>query len=184
MEALKPLLVLGLLGTILYGAFLIMQKGPGNAGPAWQPPAATSQAAMAGDAPAFAPSAPAVEIPAPPVSQPSPAVVAAPPIADLPAAQAAAYPPPAAAAAAPPTAIDPTLPPMSPAPPSFSPPPLQAPIAAAATVAPATLIPITVEGAQSIPKRGRLPDPSTPMRADAHDSADGGLHYVLHDGVA
>jgi hypothetical protein len=39
MEALKPLLVLGLLGTILYGAFLIMQKGPGNAGPAWQPPA-------------------------------------------------------------------------------------------------------------------------------------------------
>ena len=135
MEALKPLLVLDLLGTILYGAFLIMQKGPGNAGPAWQPPAATSQAAMAGDAPAFAPSAPAVEIPAPPVSQPSPAVVAAPPIADLPAAQAAAYPPPAAAAAAPPTAIDPTLPPMSPAPPSFSPPPLQAPIAAAATVA-------------------------------------------------
>ena len=34
-------------------------------------------------------------------------------------------------------------------------------------VAPATDTPITVLGAQSIPKRGRLPDPSTPMRADA-----------------
>ena len=42
-------------------------------------------------------------------------------------------------------------------------------VAPAAMVAAAVEIPITVEGAQSIhvPKRGRLPDPSTPMRADA-----------------
>ena len=39
MEALKPLVVLGLLGTILYGAYLVVQKGPGQTGPAW--PAAT-----------------------------------------------------------------------------------------------------------------------------------------------
>ena len=57
MEALKPLVVLGLLGTILYGAYLVVQKGPGQTGPAW--PAATqtdiAQGGMAADAPPFAP---------------------------------------------------------------------------------------------------------------------------------
>lgn len=53
MEALKPLLVLGLFGTILYGAYSVVQKGPSGS----EPPAAASTA------PAFAP--PAVQLPAP-----------------------------------------------------------------------------------------------------------------------
>jgi len=59
MEALKPLLVLGLLGTILYGAYSIVQRGPTAAGPAWQPPS-SPVAATATDAPPF--QAPAVEM--------------------------------------------------------------------------------------------------------------------------
>ena len=54
MEALKPLLVLGLFGTILYGAYSVVQKAPGKDEPA--------VAAVAGEAPAFAP--PAVQLPA------------------------------------------------------------------------------------------------------------------------
>lgn len=57
MEALKPLLVLGLFGTILYGAYSVVQKAPG----ASDPPAVA--ATVAGDAPAFAP--PDVQLPAP-----------------------------------------------------------------------------------------------------------------------
>ena len=60
LEALKPLLVLGLLGTILYGAYTIIQRGPGSGGPAWQPPG-SPVAATAPEAPAF--QAPAVEVP-------------------------------------------------------------------------------------------------------------------------
>ena len=60
MEALKPLLVLGLLGTILYGAYSIVQRGPSTGGAAWQPPT-SALAATATDAPPF--QAPAVEIP-------------------------------------------------------------------------------------------------------------------------
>lgn len=119
MDSLKPLLVLGLLGTILYGAFTILQKGPGSGGPAWQTSATTSQAELPADAPPFAPSAPAVEIPAPPMDQPAPVAASVPPIADLPAAQAAAFPPPAAATSAPPAAVEPTPPSASPAPPTF-----------------------------------------------------------------
>lgn len=54
MEALKPLVVLVLFGTILYGAYSVVQKGPTAA------PDATS-AATTSDAPPFAP--PAVEVP-------------------------------------------------------------------------------------------------------------------------
>ena len=57
MEALKPLLVLGLLGTILYGAYSIVQRGPSTGGAAWQPPT-SALAATATDAPPF--QAPAV----------------------------------------------------------------------------------------------------------------------------
>jgi LysM repeat protein len=148
MEALKPLLVLGLLGTILYGAFSILQKGPGNGGPAWQSPAASSSAEMASDAPPFAPAAPAVEIPAPPLDQPAPVTASAPPIADLPAAQAASFPPPSAAA--PPVAADPTPPPAGPAPPTFltaqsAPPPV------ADTSAPAQAAPVDPPPASPFP---------------------------------
>jgi hypothetical protein len=55
MEALKPLVVLVLLGTILYGAYSVVQKGPGSGGQA-----AVQQLAAA-DAPPFA--APQIEIP-------------------------------------------------------------------------------------------------------------------------
>jgi hypothetical protein len=150
MESLKPLLVLGLLGTILYGAFSILQKGPGNGGPAWQTPATTSQTELAADAPPFAPSAPAVEIPAPPMDQPAPVTASAPPIADLPAAQAAAFPPPAAAAPAPPAAVEPTPPPASPAPPTFLTAQSAAPPVADASL-PAQTAPIETPPATSFP---------------------------------
>ncbi len=88
-EALKPLVVLVLFGTILYGAYSVVQKGPS--------PAANEPAAVAGDAPPFvsppaqpqvdmraavqeAPvsSAPptAVQPPAPPAPAPAPIPVA------------------------------------------------------------------------------------------------------------
>ena len=36
LEALRPLIVLGLLGMILYGAYSIIQKGPKETDQAWQ----------------------------------------------------------------------------------------------------------------------------------------------------
>jgi LysM repeat protein len=65
MEALKPLVVLVLFGTILYGAYSVVQKGP----------AAESAAATAGDAPPFAatPPSPQVELaPAAPANTAAP----------------------------------------------------------------------------------------------------------------
>ena len=71
MEALKPLVVLVLFGTILYGAYSVIQKGPSAT------EGTTTQAAT--EAPSFAP--PAVEIaaaaPAPTVVPPAPAIPAA-----------------------------------------------------------------------------------------------------------
>jgi len=75
LEALKPMLVLGLLGTILYGAYTIIQRGPGNGGPAWQPPG-HAVATMASEAPAF--QAPTVEVPAAPMAPPAPVATAVP----------------------------------------------------------------------------------------------------------
>jgi len=138
MEALKPLLVLGLLGTILYGAYSIVQKGPAQSGPAWQPPgveAGVAQAGITTNAPPF--TAPAVEMPppvatqaptAPPVTSAAPAAAfpsSAPPVGALPAAAAVAA---AAAADKPPTYLSaqsapppvaepmPSTPPAGPAP--------------------------------------------------------------------
>lgn len=76
LEALKPMLVLGLLGTILYGAYTIIQRGPGSGGPGWQPPGSTV-AASAPEAPAF--QAPNVEVPPGPATSPASAVSAVPP---------------------------------------------------------------------------------------------------------
>lgn len=73
LEALKPMLVLGLLGTILYGAYTIIQRGPGSGGPGWQPPGSTV-AASAPEAPAF--QAPNVEVPPGPATSPASAVSA------------------------------------------------------------------------------------------------------------
>ena len=44
LEALRPLIVLGLLGMILYGAYSIIQKGPKETNQEWQPPGATHAA--------------------------------------------------------------------------------------------------------------------------------------------
>lgn len=66
MEALKPLVVLVLFGTILYGAYSVVQKGPATE---------STPATAAGDAPPFAaaPAAPQVELtPAVPAAQPTP----------------------------------------------------------------------------------------------------------------
>jgi hypothetical protein len=119
MEAVKPLIVLVLFGTILYGAYTVVQKGPSKESdshasapeaPAFAPPAvevpqpgpadgapaeATAQAPPPAVAATAADAAPVVPAPPPPVGQPP----AQPPAATPP-------PPPAAAAAAPPTAPD------------------------------------------------------------------------------
>lgn len=106
MEAIKPLIVLALFGTILYGAYSVVQKGPSKDH--------GSQAA-ATEAPPFVP--PAVELPAQPPANAQPAVpppaatvaqqpLAAPPGVPQPlAAQPLAAPP-----GAPPAITPPTLP--------------------------------------------------------------------------
>jgi hypothetical protein len=105
MEAIKPLVVLGLLGTILYGAYSVIQQGPGNAAGSWQLPGTSAPVAQGGpatEAPPF--NAPAVEIPAPVGVQP----VATASIAGIPAAPAAAFPSPPVTASP-----QPALPPAS-----------------------------------------------------------------------
>lgn len=151
LEALKPLVVLGLLGMILYGAYSIVQKGPASPAPPPLAEAPPFQSAADALAPAAAPSAPNVELPAAP---------SAPPLATAEAA-AASSPPPAASPAAttylsaqtapPPESIDPTLTDAAPggtadalapppaAPPAEATPPAPFPLAAteqAATAAP------------------------------------------------
>ena len=111
LESLKPMLELGLLGTILYGAFTIIQRGPGGAGPGWQPPG-SPVAATAPEAPAF--QAPAVEMPQAATPPPAPAAPAVPPPAvalpPAPIAETAPDQPPtylAAQAASPPVTVPP-----------------------------------------------------------------------------
>jgi hypothetical protein len=146
LESLKPMLVLGLLGTILYGAYTIIQRGPGSGGPGWQPPGSTV-AASAPEAPAF--QAPSVEVPPAPATSPALAVTGPPPptftLPPAPATETAPDQPPtylAAQAAPPPVTAQPdaalTQPEQIPA--TFSPPRLSAapsaggPAAAAAFV--------------------------------------------------
>lgn len=131
MEALKPLVVLVLFGTILYGAYSVVQKGPSatevtasqatTEAPSFAPPAvevaAVAPAATAASPSAVAPSATSSPIPlatAVPVSTPAPAP--APPASVFPV---ATTPPPAPAAVvvAPPPSV--AVPPAT----SLSPPP-------------------------------------------------------------
>jgi hypothetical protein len=114
LEALRPLVVLGLLGMILYGAYSIIQKGPSRGGPDWQ------ASETAGDPPPFTggqPTPPEVELTEPaaapatiaaataaPPPQPSTAVTAAAPA--EPAIPAAPNQTPAAAAEMSPTYIE------------------------------------------------------------------------------
>ena len=64
LEALRPLIVLGLLGMILYGAYSIIQKGPKETNQEWQPPGSTH--ATTSDAPPFKPSVPTPQVSTPP----------------------------------------------------------------------------------------------------------------------
>ena len=128
MEAIKPLIVLGLFGTILYGAYSVVQKGPthdaGQAAtseaPAFAPPeVVVSQQAAAPAASATPAAAPA---PAPPAIPgpvgPPPSLPAAPPAAVVNAQPPDALP---AAAPVPPASVvaaTPFGPPAPPAPPT------------------------------------------------------------------
>lgn len=109
MEAIKPLVVLVLFGTILYGAYSVVQKGP----------TAAVEGTAASQAPPFAAApaaAPQVELPAaPPPFAPAP-VVAAPPVAA-------------------PVALAPTVTAPAVAPPQVPPPPFAAQVPAAAPAA-------------------------------------------------
>ncbi len=64
LEALRPLIVLGLLGMILYGAYSIIQKSPKETNQEWQPPGSTH--ATTSDAPPFKPSAQTPQVSTPP----------------------------------------------------------------------------------------------------------------------
>ena len=128
MEAIKPLIVLGLFGTILYGAYSVVQKGPthdaGQAAtseaPAFAPPEvvvsqqAAAPAASAAPAAAPAPAPPAIPGPV----GPPPSLPAAPPAAVVNAQPPDALP---AAAPVPPASVvaaTPFAPPAPPAPPT------------------------------------------------------------------
>ena len=64
LEALRPLMLLGLLGMILYGAYSIIQNGPKETNQEWQPPGSTH--ATTSDAPPFTPSVPTPQVSTPP----------------------------------------------------------------------------------------------------------------------
>lgn len=114
MEALKPLVVLVLFGTILYGAYSVVQKGPSSAEP--------TVAQAANDAPPFSP--PPVEL-APPPSLAQSNALQSPPVTPGPI-------PPAAGVSQ--TTATPTLPVAPAAAPIAAPPSVPAPVAG--TVAP------------------------------------------------
>ena len=195
MEALKPLLVLGLFGTILYGAYSVVQKAPGTSEPA----AATG----AGDAPAFAP--PDVQLPAP--TGTAPALPAA-------AATASALPAPVlpSPAAAPAQAVQsmPTPPPQPEQSPTYltaesAPPPVSEPVAATPPDAgprperlatlPTPQLPATMPdaipapaAAAIVPPASAAPAPSSAAFAsawaDAHDKLAAGRYAEALSGLS
>lgn len=94
LEALRPLVVLGLLGMILYGAYSIIQKGPQETAPAWQQNESTATSA----APPFVPNQPTP--PSVELAATAPPLVNAATPATPPPAAASPFPPAAAAAPA------------------------------------------------------------------------------------
>lgn len=198
MEALKPLLVLGLFGTILYGAYSVVQKAPGTS----EPPAAS----VAGDAPAFAP--PDVQLPAPTGAAPVLPAAAT----TVPALPAPALPAPAAAPAQAQSTVQsmPTPPPQPEQSPTYltaesASPPVSEPVAAtppAATPRPdrlATLptpqLPATMPdaipapaAAAIVPPASAAPAPSSAAFAsawaDAHDKLAGGRYAEALAGLS
>lgn len=154
MEAIKPLVVLVLFGTILYGAYSVVQKGP----------TAAVEGTAASEAPPFAAApaaAPQVELPAaPPPFAPAP-IVTAPPVA---APVASAWPATAPAVAPPPV----TPPPVPSAAPAAAGPPSPAPSAgpAAAAVAATAAAGATVAAVADRPPTYLNPQSSMPPAAD------------------
>lgn len=195
MEALKPLLVLGLFGTILYGAYSVVQKAPGKDEPA--------VAAVAGEAPAFAP--PAVQLPA--ATEPVPALPA--PAAAAPAI-ASALPAPAAPTAPFAAVTEPTPPPHPIQSPTYltaesAPPPVAEPVAATPTDAtarpdrlaslPVPQLPDTMPdavpapaAAAIVPPTSAAPSPSSAAFAsawaDAHDKLAAGRYAEALTGLS
>jgi hypothetical protein len=195
MEALKPLLVLGLFGTILYGAYSVVQKAPGTSEPA--------AATVAGPAPAFAP--PDVQLPAP--TGTAPALPAA-------AATASALPAPVlpSPAAAPAQAVQsmPTPPPQPEQSPTYltaesAPPPVSEPVAATPPDAgprperlatlPTPQLPATMPdaipapaAAAIVPPASAAPAPSSAAFAsawaDAHDKLAAGRYAEALSGLS
>jgi len=181
LEALKPLVVLGLLGMILYGAYSIVQKGPmqpAAALPEAPPFAAPSQplpTAAVADPSAVA-AAPQVELPPAPAPPAPPSAAAVPSPAALAAVAAPAAVAASSAAFSPPPAADP----QPPAAPTYlsaqsAPPPEQidvaAPeVAAALPAAPAAAAPAT-------PAPAVLPSAAFAAAwADAHDKLAAGRY--------
>jgi len=172
LEALRPLVVLGLLGMILYGAYSIIQKGPREVAQSWQQNGASGQATS--DAPPFATpptSPPTVELAGPAVppaaipaqerpSQPdqNPAIAAA-----------AAASQAAALAASAPTASPGSL---ADAPlPNTSQPSSTTPASSAAPVGD-QLPPTYIDAVAAIPPKPAAPPATVPMapQASPHDS--------------
>ncbi|MCE2725650.1 MAG: LysM peptidoglycan-binding domain-containing protein [Planctomycetaceae bacterium] len=154
MEAIKPLVVLVLFGTILYGAYSVVQKGP----------TAAVEGTAASEAPPFAAApaaAPQVELPAaPPPFEPAP-VVAAPPVAAPVAPATPAFAPPQV----PPPPFVAQVPAVTPAAAGG---PLSAPIAgrAAAAVAATAAAGATVAAVADQPPTYLNPQSSMPPAAD------------------
>lgn len=165
MEALKPLVVLVLFGTILYGAYSVVQKGPA-------PPA--GEATTAADAPPFmAPPtvAPQVELP-PPAAPPQPAapaaVVTTPPVAPAVVTAPATPMVPPAAVTAPPAAAE--LPQAAVALPEATAVPLAAAAAGAVAAAAADQPPTYLNPQSSPPPAANDP----PGRPDRYATLPGG----------
>lgn len=181
-ESLKPLVVLVLLGTILYGAWSVVNNGPGGGTIAAPEPARTDLAA----APAFAPP-PQVEVPAAPPAAVLPAVPAAAPTGMAPpAAATAATVSPAFPGDAPPTYLSAVSAPPPVAAPASAAPPVMPPPAAfpPAAFTPADAPPLATPAPAPAAARGiGSPQPSQQQTtvfasawADAHDKLAAGRY--------
>lgn len=99
LEVVKPLLVLGLLGMILYGAYSLVQKAPAGGSAEWQLPDTPTNSLAEGMAPPFqaGPIAPPIAMQSPPTMEATPSALPGEPTTNPPA-------PPAEVAFAPPLA--------------------------------------------------------------------------------
>ena len=169
MEVLKPLVVLALFGTILYGAYAVVQKGPSTSGdappavaeaPPFVPPAVEMKAAVP-----VAPSAQvAAAVPAMPASPPALPVGPAVPAIAAPTVGTAA--PATVVATAPAPAMPPTVPAGAPLPAPVPPPPSGQPAAPVAITAAAAATGAAV-GAAAVASSQPTPGAPTYLTAES-----------------